>query len=147
MREVSTAVTPSANDWVWSKPQVTATAFTEAQVGIGVLCNLTHGIAVLRNWWHDAEGQPVVRNVGEIIALIHSELSEGLEAARKDLPSDHIAGFSGLEEELADAIIRICDFAEAANLRLGEALVAKLHFNLGRPDHDLATRTSGGKQF
>jgi NTP pyrophosphatase (non-canonical NTP hydrolase) len=72
-------------------------------------------------------------NTGEKIALMHSELSEALEADRKDLESDHIPGFSGLEEELADVIVRIVDFAVQKNLRLSEALISKMRFNLSRP--------------
>ena len=37
-------------------------------------------------WWRDIEtGEPLERNVGELIALAHSELSEALEAHRKNL--------------------------------------------------------------
>lgn len=74
-------------------------------------------------------------NVGEKIALMHSELSEALEFARKDVKakSDHIPEFTGLEEEMADCIIRIMDFAEAMNLRVSEAILAKSEFNAGRP--------------
>ena len=119
-----------------------------ATKGLEEVVTLTHTAAVSRHWWHDAEGTPTQRNLGEIIALIHSELSEGLEAARKDLQSDHITDYTGLEEELADAIVRICDLAGALNLRLGDALVAKVLYNLKRTDHDLANRQApSGKQF
>ena len=73
-------------------------------------------------------------NTGEKIALMHSELSEMLEADRKGIESsEHIPDFSGVEEELADLIIRGLDFAGRHNLRLGEALLAKMAFNLTRP--------------
>ena len=72
-------------------------------------------------------------NTGEKIALMHSELSEALEADRKDLEAEHIPGFTGVEEELADVVIRILDFAGHHNLRLGEALSAKIAYNLTRP--------------
>lgn len=72
-------------------------------------------------------------NTGEKIALMHSELSEALEADRKDLDSEHVPGFTGVEEELADVLIRIFDFAYQRNLRLGAALAAKMQFNLTRP--------------
>ena len=73
-------------------------------------------------------------NTGEKIALMHSELSEMLEADRKSIEvSEHIPEFSGVEEELADLIIRALDFAGYHQLRLGEAILAKMTFNLNRP--------------
>ena len=76
----------------------------------------------------------VERNFGEIIALIHSELSEALEGYRHGNPkSDHIPEFSAIEEELADAVIRILDTAFEMKLRLAEAIIAKIEFNATRP--------------
>lgn len=83
--------------------------------------------------WNSRQGFWDCDNTGEKIALMHSELSEALEADRKDLTSDHIPGFSGVEEELADCMIRIMDFAGHHDLRLAEAITAKLQFNLSRP--------------
>lgn len=68
------------------------------------------------------------------IALMHSELSEALEADRKGIESDDkIPDFTGVEAELADTVIRILDFSGRHNLRLGEAIQTKLLYNLTRP--------------
>ena len=55
--------------------------------------------------------------------------------------SDHIPEFKGVEEELADAIIRIMNIAERMDLRVAEAMIAKQAFNAARPFKH------GGKRF
>lgn len=80
------------------------------------------------------------RNKGEMIALMHSKLSEALEALRNlspdgsYLPDAHCPEFSNLEIELADTVIRIMDFSSGFKLRVGEAILAKHDFNVNRPN-------------
>lgn len=69
---------------------------------------------------------------GAKYALMHSELSEGLEGVRKPGPSDKIPEFTIEEEELADTIIRIMDYAGRFGLRIASAIVAKIEFNKSR---------------
>ena len=86
--------------------------------------------------WADGKGfwDERNRNVGEIIALIHSELSECLESERHGNPPDeHCPEFGNTEIELADCVIRIMDFAAHRGLPLGEAIVAKMKYNHTRP--------------
>ena len=93
-------------------------------------------IAIEKGWW---EGE---RNECELIALMHSELSEALEAIRNgNPPDDKIPEFTGVEAELADVIIRIMDMAAAKGYRVGEAVVAKINYNKNRP------YKHGGKKF
>lgn len=99
----------------------------------GSVVVLLAGLSQTIAQWNAHQGFWDCDNTGEKIALMHSELSEALEADRKQLISDHIPEFSGVEEELADCLIRILDFAGHHQLRFGEALIAKLRYNLTRP--------------
>jgi NTP pyrophosphatase (non-canonical NTP hydrolase) len=86
--------------------------------------------------------------VAQKIALIHSEASEGLEGARKDLMDDKLPHRKMLEVELADAVIRIFDLAGALDYDLGGAIAEKLAYNAQRADHKPENRSlDGGKKF
>ena len=58
-----------------------------------------------------------------------------LEAVRDSYPTGKISqdGFTSEEEELADIIIRVLDYAKGFDLDLAGALIAKMAFNESRP--------------
>ena len=89
-----------------------------------------HHTAKEKGFWEDGEE----RNNGEMLCLIHSEISEALEALRKNNPTDNkLPTFSSVETELADAVIRIMDLAHARGWRVAQAIEAKMQYNSGRP--------------
>ena len=87
-------------------------------------------------WWQDIEtGQPVRRNKGELIALIHSalihsEISEAVEGERKDLMDDKLSHRRMAESELVDALILILDHAAGFGYDLQGAFDEKMVFNV-----------------
>lgn len=88
------------------------------------------------------------KNIGEMLALIHSEISEALEADRKDrylsenmkvvlgwvsdsdFSEDYRAKVKGtFEEEMADIIIRVFDLCAWKGIDLEAQIKAKMRFN------------------
>lgn len=120
----------------------------------------------LNNLQHDAYVNSVNHgfwegefNVGEKLALIHSEVSEALEAYRERYPInrnkyefiDPLDGVTyildkedtqfdkkdykpvGFPSELADIVIRVMDLAEHIGISLEEVIVEKMAYNKTRP--------------
>lgn len=87
---------------------------------INKLCQKAYETAKDKGW-HDEEGE-----IGTILALVHSEVSEALEADRKG-DSENFA------EELADVCIRIFDLCGLKGIDLEKAILQKMEHNKHRP--------------
>ncbi len=76
------------------------------------------------------------RTAAHLMGLVMSELAEVIEHDRKftnAAPSEKIPEFTNEEEEVADAILRLLDFAGRRKLRVGSAVLAKHAYNATRP--------------
>jgi NTP pyrophosphatase (non-canonical NTP hydrolase) len=121
-----------------------------------ILTAACHGASKAAGWWTDKKGQDQTnteimreQNIVPVkLALIHSEVSEGLEGYRKSQMDDHLPHREMLEVELADAVIRIFDLAGALNYNLGAAISEKMTYNAQRADHKPENRKkAGGKSI
>ena len=112
---------------------------------LSTLRTIIHNIhAQNRNagWWDKP------REVGTMLCMVHSEVSEAMEGARKGINDDHLTHRPMLEVELADAVIRIFDMAGGLNLDVAGAISEKLAYNANRADHKRENREKdGGKRF
>lgn len=147
------------DDWYWccgcgqGKPAVGSRRRTH--MNLNDLALRCHEDAIKNGWWDTAEcvhvSDPVNctlchgtrllallnRNQGELIALMHSELSEALEELRNQgmiLGTFYIDNGkpSGPAVELVDCVIRIFDALSAYGVDVEKLMMAKLEYNQTR---------------
>ena len=100
------------------------------EYGLDALAAMLHETAIEKGFW---DGDYSNDKIGNKLALVHSEVTEVLEAIRKSKGSEHIV------EEMADVIIRLLDdYAAMRNEEqvthsLDEILEAKININKERP--------------
>ncbi|WP_345873159.1 hypothetical protein [Shewanella algae] len=93
-------------------------------------------------WWKNP------REIGTLLCLVHSEISEAMEGDRKCLMDDHLPNREMMEVELADAVIRILDIAEFKGYDIESAIIEKVAYNRNRADHQLSVRQlPNGKKY
>jgi hypothetical protein len=126
-------------------------SFVTIESACDMLTDTCHGQAHRMGWWQDpvtGEDMRGKRNMGELLCLVHSEISEAMEGHRKGLMDDHLPHRPMVEVELADALIRIFDLAGGYGYDLGGAVAEKLTYNAQRADHKMSNRqATGGKKY
>lgn len=101
-----------------------------SEYGLDALSAVLHELAIEKGFW---EGEYSHDKVGNKLALVHSEVTEVLEAIRKNQGSEKVV------EEIADTIIRLLDLyaamrnEEAVLHSLDEVLHNKIEKNKARP--------------
>jgi NTP pyrophosphatase (non-canonical NTP hydrolase) len=102
-----------------------------------------------QHWWHHPKtGERLDLNKGELLMLIVSEIAEAMEGERKHLMDDKLPHRRNAEVELADALIRIADYAAAFGYDLDGAVTDKLAYNAVRSDHKAEARlAANGKKW
>lgn len=114
----------------------TAKRIMSILTGLRDLQDLVYGLNEKAGWWSDLEtGEPKIRNKGELMMLMVTEIAEGYEGVRKNLMDDKLQYRPMEEVEIGDMIIRGVDYTGGHRLDIGGAILHKLLFNQLRADH------------
>ena len=114
---------------------------------VAQLQEVCHGLASEAGWW-DSRNLDDPQTIPACLCLVHSEVSEAMEGARKNRMDDHLPHRKALEVELADAMIRILDMGAGLGLDVGGAMQEKIEYNKHRADHQIESRKlATGKKY
>jgi len=114
-------------------------------LSLRALQKAAYDTAVAKGWWDGIEDTSIfcindegkrARSLPEQIALMHSELSEALEAIRIDDRPYHVnekGKPEGWGVELADCVIRIMDTCQHYDVDLQGLVELKMRYNETRP--------------
>lgn len=107
----------------------------ELSVNVTEMVDLCHGLAASAGWWTNLHtGERLERNVAELLALCHSEVSESFEGlvypcwpfestiGQKSRKDDHLTHRDMYEVELVDVLVRILDMAGGTTGKLPHAI-------------------------
>lgn len=103
---------------------------------LNALAMACHSVAVDHGFWDDIDNHAILAEyaVPLKVALIHSEVSECLEA-------DRVGNETGMGEELADVIIRVLDLCAWLGVDVDTEVARKMAKNKAR------TMMHGGKRY
>lgn len=104
---------------------------------LAIWCAEAHRLAIGKGFWgKDPDAVIDEPNIlAAKIALMHSELSELLEAIREnpDAPCGKNVNLTREEEEVADLFLRLADFCGQRGIDLGLVAMRKHEYNKTRP--------------